>query len=432
MPDPEKLKQKDKNKLTPAEKAKKLKKKKLEAAKKTSGALAALKSNVQKNPKKMRETMTEQSDDYARKQIEAEIRKLKGVDAIIGKIETFKDLRKLGVATLIKLEDKYEGILMYAFTDLVSSTKKVDFKNWKNYKNLKVGQKLKVHFHDNTGAYGDIGAADLLNINVTGIKVCSGGGSRCRTSTRRVGLKGQNKDSTGFFDDYGYIPIFTGDTIEITSVDNSMHDKYRKKIKGVHQPLDDDSYKKYEKSKKGKADKKYTKKSSKISASYISKRVKMPLSKIEKIREEIGAITGSPAQRVLKVAKYLARANKGIKARHCGNWVDRVFAIAGVKKKRGILFDLSYRKTSSNQRICDFSTSKKMRYARKAKPGDWVWLNNRNKGDRFGNHSGIIESVNMARGTYTLLSWFANDPSRQKRSTYSIKKYPIVQISRPA
>ena len=221
-----------------------LKQKKVEINEKASKALDLLKKNVKKTPDKMRESMSAQSDEVVRKQIEDEIKKLKGADSVIGKIETFKDLRKLDVATLVKLEDKYEGILMYAFTDLVQDSKKIDFKNWNNYKNLKVGQKFKVHFHGHQGAYDEVGAADLLNINVTKIRVCNGGGSSCRTSTRRIGLKGQNKESNGFFDDYGYMPIFTGDTIEILATDETMHDKYRKKVNGVYQPLDNDSYKK--------------------------------------------------------------------------------------------------------------------------------------------------------------------------------------------
>jgi hypothetical protein len=169
-------------------------------------------------------------DDLRRKGIEKDISGLEGV-------ETVEDLREVPVDKLIALEDKHEGILLYAFTDFAEGNQKVDLKNFdKLYRKPTPGTKLKVSFRGNPGAEAQIGAADLFPPSVRRITVYEQGDTAGgRTSTRRIGLKGQNKPGTGFYDAAGYMPIFSGDEVIIggakeaaKGIDQAFEEKYRK------------------------------------------------------------------------------------------------------------------------------------------------------------------------------------------------------------
>ena len=93
------------------------------------------------------------------------------------------DLVKLDVDSLIKLEDKYPGVLLYIFTDIVGTNEKIDFAKWEFYKKPVAGQKLKIDFRGNDAANAEIGAADILPPAVRCITVYDEGDSAlARTS----------------------------------------------------------------------------------------------------------------------------------------------------------------------------------------------------------------------------------------------------------
>lgn len=153
--------------------------------------------------------------------------------------ETVADLRALPVEQLIELEDKHEGILLYAFTDFVDASTQINIEHFEAfYREPPLGTKLGINFHGNDEAEAKIGGADLLPPSVRCITVLTDGDpGKKRTSTRRLGLKGQNKSGNGFFDSNGYIPVFTGDQVIIggeagnganTGIDLAFDRKYRK------------------------------------------------------------------------------------------------------------------------------------------------------------------------------------------------------------
>ncbi len=153
--------------------------------------------------------------------VETEIKKLRGVEKIISQIDTLNDIRDLDAKTLVELEKKYPGILMYSFTDPADEIakkdyEKIDLSKWTEYINPKPGTKLKINFHGNTFAENEIGAADLLPPTIRKVTAYSENDpSNKRTSEKRIGLKGENKKGRGFFDQEGYIAIYSGDIVII-------------------------------------------------------------------------------------------------------------------------------------------------------------------------------------------------------------------------
>lgn len=139
---------------------------------------------------------------------------------ILEEVETVRDLRELSVDQLIELEDKHEGILLYAFTDFVDDGDAVSLERFETlYKAPTPGTKLKVNFRGNEEAEAKLGVGDLLPPSVRRITVYPGGDeSLARTSTKRVGLKGQNKSGNGFFDAEGYIPVYSTDVVVVGGV----------------------------------------------------------------------------------------------------------------------------------------------------------------------------------------------------------------------
>jgi hypothetical protein len=173
-------------------------------------------------------------EDLRRADIEKNISELEGV-------ENVEDLRALSVDQLISLEDKHEGILLYAFTDFARGGDALDLEHFAEfYRSPQPGAKLRVSFRGNAEAESKIGAADIFPPSVRRITIYrQGDTSRARTSTRRVGLKGRNDAGTGFYDQRGYMSIFSedeviigGDKLSGTGVKMGFERKYRERVPG--------------------------------------------------------------------------------------------------------------------------------------------------------------------------------------------------------
>src|SRR3989339_1955040 len=59
--------------------------------------------------------------------------KLNSLKISLEGLETIDDLRKLSIDQLFSLENQYEGILFYAFTDFKKGSDKVNFNQWKTW-----------------------------------------------------------------------------------------------------------------------------------------------------------------------------------------------------------------------------------------------------------------------------------------------------------
>ncbi len=177
-------------------------------------------------------------DDVEKGYIDSQIDRERIEDTINSKvegIETISDLRQLSFEKLLGLEEKYEGIMFYAFTDFPDANTKLDFENYYSwYKAPKEGDSFSINFYGNEEANSRIGAGDIFPPTVRGVTVYPGGkiddsDPEKRVSTRRLGLKGDgNHANSGFFDAQGYIVIYSGYKVVVGSVDMSFDQKYRK------------------------------------------------------------------------------------------------------------------------------------------------------------------------------------------------------------
>lgn len=358
-----------------------------------------------------------------------EIKHLDKVEDIIGKIETVEDLQKLSVDQLIKLEDKYEGILLYAFTDIVGEKTKLDFAKWEIYKKPTPGMRLVVDFHGNQSAEMKLGAADILPPSVRKITVYTNGDSTlARTSSQRCGLKGRNREGTGFFDNRGYIPIFTNDVIVIggeekpeQGVNLKFADKFLTKDKdGNPNPLNEDSYKAYEASDEAKQDKEFLEKLQK-SPSFIQRGKRMTPEEIDALNQRLeGSGLGN------KVAKLAVEAGTkhSYSPEHCFDWANHIYKSAGASRQR-IYSSLS---EYSGQDCGDHHAGPEL--LDKIRPGDWLFYNNQNGVDSHGNHSAIF------------LEWIDKDNQIARMASGSkgnfghihpadFKKAPVTLIMKP-
>jgi hypothetical protein len=370
-----------------------------------------------------------------------EIKGLKGIEEIVAKIETIEDLQNLDTKTLIRLEDKYEGILLYAFTDIVGDRKeKINFANWDLYKKPVPGMKLQVDFRGNQEAEAQIGAADLLPPSVRRITVYEEGDkSRARTSIQRVGLKGRNQSGAGFYDNDGYIPIFSHDVIEIggnvdpqKGIDMEFENQFRtKNPDGTYGSLNEDSYNKYKHSKYEK-DQKFLGDLLKRNPQAMTKK-SFSEDEINKLLESIqGSGLGD---KIAKFAIEIAKDpnKKGIRGEHCGDWIRKIYKAAGARSHVTI-YSTSYIGNDCGKKHASPAQYDKIR------PGDWLWYNNRNKakiGD--GNHSALFLSwkdkdnliANVASGDASHLLRLHTANLREEPPGTPGRGAPVTRIMKP-
>lgn len=203
---------------------------------------------------------TEEEEKGPRDDVEDKIN-----EKLEGKIETIDDLRTLSITELFALENKYEGILFYAFTDFKEGSDKVEFDRWHQwYRDPQDGERFTIQFQGNMAAEKKLGAADILPPSVRHITVIPNDENSPRVSDRRIGLKGrEDNDGTGFFDKKGYMWVYSGyeviigkvnldslgGELEITEagVDATFEEKYRKEaVEGDIDGLGELDYEAYE------------------------------------------------------------------------------------------------------------------------------------------------------------------------------------------
>jgi len=328
-------------------------------------------------------------------------------------IERVEDLRTLSLEQLFDLEEKYEGILFYAFTDFMDGRAKLDFPRWEEaYKNPKSGDKFVVNFLGNQEAYDKLGAGDILPPSVRQITVLEDGDEeRKRVSERRIGLKGRVGDNrSGFFDEEGYMPIFTGDVIIIGEPDNEFN-KYRKQDGKL-------DYTAYEQSELGQ------KEAKDAETFFANRRIQTTKQPTPEDIDELmrGIEAEGNGQKVVNAVN--AALKEGMRGDHCWDWVNKVYKKAGVSSRR-IYQDLNY----SGKKCGDHHASDEL--MGKLRAGDWVYINNQNRYDENGCHSAIFLGwINEDRQ----IAKMASCPGSGKKGRITrenLKKQPITYIAKP-
>lgn len=369
-----------------------------------------------------------------RQKAEQALNNLKNLKETLDGVEKVEDLRKLDAKTLIKLEDTYEGIMLFAFTDMASKNDKVDFTHWNGYKKPSPGTRLTVNFLGCAAGEKEIGAADLLPPSVRRITVYKNGDlNDSRTSERRVGLKGQNKSGNGFYDGNGYIPVLSNDVIEIggkersekdTGVEASFDAEFRKKADGKIGALDEEAYKKYTESEHGKKDQEYLQELFRRNPN-AQRRKQMSLEEIQALKEKIdGDGVGS---RIAKLALEEASKpeNEKYMPKHCWDAINNLYRSAGVTSRTRIYQDLNY----EGKDCGDHHASPEM--LAMLAPGDWVYYNNKNTADSHGNHSALIIDYDKETNMATVASGSYGHPLRIHSKKVNFNEMPVTHITKP-
>ncbi len=127
---------------------------------------------------------------------------------------------------LLAAEKKESGSLCALFAQTELGERYADT----NLKKFQAGQKIKIDFKGNKEAYWKIGLGSMLPAYVRSVKI---------TKTQKDGTKEivesgmRARTDGGFYDTNGnYMPIFTGDEVEITSVDDEIFKKWQENREG--------------------------------------------------------------------------------------------------------------------------------------------------------------------------------------------------------
>lgn len=343
-------------------------------------------------------------------------------------VESVADLRELPVELLMKLEDEHEGILLYAFTDFADDSKKIDLANFESfYKNPTPGTRFKVNFRGNPDAEKHLGAADLCPPSIRRITILQeGNDDLARTSTKRLGLKGQNKRGNGFFDADGYIPVYTSDEIIVGGIQKDQKEKtdtgidlnFEKKYRDPAGKLD---YKKYQ-ADHGEEEAKLVKTMEahgiRVAKVYTPEELQTLESKIE--------ATGV-RKNIVQAAMELLK--NGTKGRFCWDWVDKVYDQAGAK--RGTV---AYKHSKYNNSNFDKNNPGKCENPPQVKtiqPGDWIFIYNKNGIDKYDDHSVLF--LDWEDKT-NLIAKVANCTGSGKPGTLrtvDFKKTPLTMLIKP-
>ncbi len=223
------------------------------------------KSKKEKIEKKYKQTKTEISERTQESM--TALRQNMTLEMFAKGINTVKRLRekisRAPIGLIEKIEDKYPGITLAAFTSNLEDKKKLDLKNWSSdeiYSNFKEKTKYKIDFLGNDDAEKKWGLADMLSITMRKVtKYERGNGNLKRVSFRRTGLKGQNKPRRGFYDNRGYMAVHSGDVFEFENSNPEFNNLFREKEADKYKEIDEKSYGKYEDSKYAKQDREFFK-----------------------------------------------------------------------------------------------------------------------------------------------------------------------------
>ncbi len=369
-------------------------------------------------------------------------------------VENVKKLREkitsAPIGLIKSLEDKYPGITLAAFTTHLKGQVKLNFKEWSSdtvYGKFKTGDEYKIDFLGNSDAENQWGVSDMASIEWRGITKYVGGNKNIkRTSQRRLGLKGQDKSDRGFYDSSGYIAIHSNDVIVFSDHKPEFKTEFRTKTGDKYNEINEESYVKYASSKYSKEDEKYLKQNIN-NYTFVRRKPTISSADIKRIRAAIGSLEGmTPAQRVEVVARFLIKEGNNIRAKHCGDWVEQVCAIAGITQKRSIYHDLSYafkggdykkngwkENDDPTRRDCRESGKYAKKYQLdKINAGTILYINNHNKFDHAGNHRVIfLRWKNRNLKLAEVVSWYGNNSSRKNIKVYDLNKMPVTHISQP-
>jgi hypothetical protein len=147
-----------------------------------------------------------------------------------------------------------------------------------------------------------------------------------------------------------------------------------------------------------------------------------PLSGEEITKAEIALLT--PAARIARLAELAVKKHK-TEGRNCWNWVDNIYLAAGCARKSLVSYIGSYEGMDCGN---NHATEKELN---KIKPGYHIIYNNKNKSDKYGNHSVIfIKWIDREKKIAEVASYYAAK-NRSNLFNVNLNKSPVTRIFEP-
>jgi hypothetical protein len=129
--------------------------------------------------------------------------------------------------------------------------------------------------------------------------------------------------------------------------------------------------------------------------------------------------------RILKAAKQAM--DEKITGLHCWDWAEKVYKLAGIP--RGPILFNSVKDYGMN---CGEHPAPPDKLDQ-IRPGDWLFIHNRNSSDAFGNHSVIfVEWIDKEKRIAKTVSCPGQDMVGQINPRVDFNKNPVTYISKPA
>lgn len=301
------------------------------------------------------------------------------------------------------------------------------------------GKYLEINLHGKSKYESNIGAGHICPPSWQKVKIVDKNG-KSKIGTRKIpGIDDVDGHKIGYYDKNGeYLAVYTGYKIYPISI---LSETKQADVKFFDtQVKNENEY--YVKNKKKLEE--YAERSS-----YRVSQMEMTKAEIQKIRDKIPGLEDIkvPGARIAVVAKWIAE-NENIYAKHCGNWVKRVYLIAGVTRQKGLYHNMDYARSNGQWKTkLDKSARPDARNGKNAlneRPnlvanlqiGDWLWINNRNRFDVGGNHSLIFMGwKDKAAKIAHCASWSNNSVTKsgkkgQRMITINFNKMPITHIDR--
>jgi len=300
------------------------------------------------------------------------------------------------------------------------------------------GKYLEINLYGKSKFESNIGAGHICPPSWQKVKIVDKSGN-ARIGIRKIpGIDNVDGHKIGYYDKNGeYLAVYTGYKVYPLSI-LSEKDQKDKKIIDSQVLKEKEYYVKNKKELEAYVDR----------ASYSVARMEMTPVAIQKIRDKISGLENikEPGDRVAAVATWITK-NENIYAKHCGNWVKRVYAIAGVTRQKGLYHNLAYARSNGKwkSKLGMVPDARNGKNALNERPnlvanlriGDWLWINNRNRFDVGGNHSLIFMGWKDkdAKIAYCA-SWSNNSVTKsgkkgQRMITINFNSRPITHIERP-
>jgi hypothetical protein len=148
---------------------------------------------------------------------------------------------------------------------------------------------------------------------------------------------------------------------------------------------------------------------------------------LARLRQKVTNEKLDMGSRILFAVELAMKEN--ILGKHCWDWADKVYTIAGLpQSRRRIIFNSA---GEHGLNCGNFPADDEK--LNQLKPGDWVYTHNKNYKDFNGNHSMIfVEWIDIGKRIAKLASCHNSGQPGTFDQRYDFNKSPVVFISKPA